>query len=147
MEGIVIESPLSRLDNNVLSVRCMRVIQGNSYISVSGDIRLVIPSDLNFQYGDFIRFHSTLRKIQSFKNPGNFNYEHILNIQGIYASGFINNSAEIILLRNNSASGMRLKLESFRNYLKQIIYNNASSPQREVIEAMTIGNQNKIPAD
>jgi competence protein ComEC len=147
MEGIVIESPLSRLDNNVLIVRCMRVIQGNSYVSTSGDIRLVIPSDLNFQYGDFIRFHSTLRKIQSFQNPGSFNYEHILNIQGIYASGFINNNAEIILLRNNSASGMRLKLESFRNYLKQIIYNNASSPQREVIEAMTIGNQNKIPAD
>ncbi|MGO8716156.1 MAG: ComEC/Rec2 family competence protein [Smithella sp.] len=122
MEGIVIESPLSRLDNNVLIVRCMRVIQGNSNTAVSGDIRLVIPSDLNFQYGDFIRFHSTLKKIQSFKNPGNFNFEHILNIQGIYASGFINNSAEIILLRNNSASGMRLKLESFRNYLKQIIY-------------------------
>ena len=147
IEGIVIESPLSRVDNNVLIVRCMRVIQGNSNTAVSGDIRLVIPSDLNFQYGDFIRFHSTLKKMQSYKNPGNFNYEHILNIGGIYASGFINNNAEIILLRNNSASGMRLKLESFRNYLKQIIYNNASSPQREVIEAMTIGNQNKIPAD
>src|SRR5208337_188013 len=61
MEGIVIESPLPRLDNNVLIVRCIRAMQGNSYTSVSGDIRLVIPSDLNFQYGDFIRFHSTLR--------------------------------------------------------------------------------------
>ncbi|MGP8155144.1 MAG: DNA internalization-related competence protein ComEC/Rec2, partial [Smithella sp.] len=147
MEGIVIENPLSFIDKNVLIVRCLRIMQDKSYIPVSGDIRLAVPPDLNFQYGDFIRFHSTLKKIQSFKNPGSFNYERILNIQGIYASGFINNSAGIILLKNNSAGSIKLELESFRNYLKQIIYNNSSSPQREVIEAMTIGNQNEIPAD
>jgi len=51
------------------------------------------------------------------------------------------------LLRQNSASPIRLKLESFRFYLKQIIYKNAASPQREIIEAMTIGNQKAIPTD
>ncbi|HUN55530.1 MAG TPA: DNA internalization-related competence protein ComEC/Rec2 [Smithella sp.] len=147
IEGIVIESPVSRLDNNVLTVRCLRLIQDKSNIAVAGDIRLTIPSEMNFQYGDFIRFHSTLKKIQSFKNPGSHNFERILNFQGIYASGAVNNSSEIILLRNSSASSTRMKLESFRNYLKQIIYNNAPSPQRGVIEAMTIGNQNEIPAD
>jgi competence protein ComEC len=147
MEGIVTESPLAYPDRDVLMIHCLRIIEDKSYIPVSGNIRLVIPSDLNFQYSDFIRFHSTLKKIQNFQNPGNFNYERILNIQGIYASGFINNSAEIVLLRNNSLSSTKLKLESFRNYLKQIIYKNSSSPQREVIEAMTIGNQNEIPAD
>ncbi len=147
IEGFVIESPLAYSDRNVLIIHCLRVLQDKSYIPVSGNIRLTIPSSLNFQYGDFIRFHSTLKKIQSFNNPGSFNYERMMNIHGIYASGFINNSAGIILLRNNSLSGIRLKLESFRNYLKQIIYQNSSSPQREVIEAMTIGNQKQIPSD
>ncbi|PKN06114.1 MAG: hypothetical protein CVU72_06140, partial [Deltaproteobacteria bacterium HGW-Deltaproteobacteria-7] len=147
LEGTVIENPLAYIDKNVLIVRTLRVIKDKSYIPVSGDIRLAIPPDLNFQYGDFIRFHSTLKKIQSFKNPGNFNYERILSFRGISASGFISNSSGIILLRNNSLSSIRLKLESFRLYLKQIIYRNASSPQREVLEAMTIGNQNEIPAD
>jgi competence protein ComEC len=123
------------------------MIKEKSYLPVSGNIRLTIPNDLNFRYGDFIRFHSTLKKIQNFKNPGGFNYERLMNMQGIYVSGFINNNSEIILLRKNTAGGIKLKLEKFRCYLKEIIYKNSPSPQKEVIEAMTIGNQNKIPAD
>jgi competence protein ComEC len=147
VEGIVIESPLAYLDKNVLIVRCLRVIKDKSYFLVSGNIRLVIPADLNFQYGDFIRFHSTLKRIYNFNNPGGFDYEHYLNLQGIYAAGFIADNSKIVLLRQNSASGTRLKLESFRLYLKRIIYKNSDSPQREIIEAMTIGNQNAIPSD
>ncbi len=62
VEGIVIESPLSYLDKKVLIIRCLRVIKDNSYFPVSGKIRLAVPADINFQYGDFIRFHSTLKK-------------------------------------------------------------------------------------
>jgi competence protein ComEC len=147
VEGIVIESPLAYLDKNVLIVRCLRVIKDKSCIPVSGNIRLVIPADLNFQYGDFIRFYSTLKRIHNFNNPGGFDFERYLKLQGIYAVGFIADSSKIILLRQNSASTIRLKLESFRFYLKQLIYKNAASPQREIIEAMTIGNQKAIPAD
>jgi len=147
IEGMVIESPIAYPDKNVLIVQCLRVIKDKASVPVSGNIRLVIPPDLNFQYGDFIRFYSILKKIHNFNNPGGFDYEHYLNLQGIYATGFIADSSRIVLLRQNSASGIRLKLESFRLYLKQIIYKNAASPQREIIEAMTIGNQKAIPAD
>jgi len=147
LEGTVIESPIAYPDKNVLIVECARVIKDKSYLPTSGYIRLAIPPDLNFQYGDFIRFHSTLKRIHNFNNPGCFDYERFLNLQGIYAAGFINNESGIILLRKNSASSLRLKLESFRSYLKQIIYRNSPSPQREIIEAMTIGNQKAIPAD
>ncbi|MFZ2398969.1 MAG: DNA internalization-related competence protein ComEC/Rec2 [Smithella sp.] len=147
MEGIVIETPLAYLDKNVLIVRCLRIIRDKKYVSVSGNIRLVIPPDLKFQYGDFVRFHSTLKSIHNFNNPGGFDYERYLNLQGIYATGFISGASKIILLRQKTANCTRLYLESFRNYLKQIINKNSSSPQREIIEAMTIGNQNEIPAD
>jgi competence protein ComEC len=147
VEGIVMENPIIYPDKKVLIVRCLRIIKDKSYIPVSGNIRLAVPADINFQYGDFIRFHSTLKKIHSFNNPGGFDYEHYLNLQGIYAAGFIADNAKIVLLRQNSASPLRLKLESFRLYLKRIIYENAVSPQREIIEAMTIGNQNEIPAE
>jgi competence protein ComEC len=122
-------------------------MKDKSYVPASGNIRLVIPADLYFQYGDFIRFHSTLKRIHNFNNPGGFDYVRYLNLQGIYAVGFIDNRAGIILLRHNSANPIRLKLESFRGYLKRLIYENAVSPQKEIIEAMTIGNQKAIPSD
>lgn len=146
MEGAVTESPIAYPEKNILIVRCERIIRNNSYIPVSGNIRLAIPPELNFQYGDFIRFHSTIREIHNFNNPGGFDYKRYLSLQGIYASCFIANPSEIVLLRHASPGGLQLKLESFRNYLKQIIHKNAPSPQGEIIEAMTIGNQNEIPA-
>jgi len=147
VEGIVTESPIAYPDKNILIVNCMRVVKDKTCLPVSGNIRLVIPPDLAFQYGDFIRFNTNLKSIFNFNNPGGFDYKRYMSLQGIYASGFIRDPSEIILLRKNTAGGMRLKLELFRAYLKQIIYKNAPSPQREIIEAMTIGNQNEIPAD
>ena len=145
LEGIVLTNDHISMVNNALVVRCRRMLKNNAYLPVTGNIRLVIPADLNFQYGDFIRFHSKIKKIQSFHNPGNFNYERYLNHQGIYVSGSVPNHAGIVLIRHNAASGIKLKLENFRSHLKQLIYANAPSPQREIIEAMTIGNQNAIP--
>jgi len=60
VEGIVVESPFAYLDKNVLILCCLRVIQDKSYVPVSGNIRLVVPTDLNFQYGDFIRLRYSL---------------------------------------------------------------------------------------
>lgn len=145
IEGIVLASDPSSLTNNVLVVRCRRKMINHTYIPVTGDIRLVIPSDLHFQYGDFIRFHCRIKKIQSFYNPGSFDYKRFLNRRGIYVSGFLSNPASIVLIRHDAANSIRLKLEIFRSHLKQLIYSNASSPEREIIEAMTIGNQNAIP--
>ena len=63
IEGIVIDNPILRPDKIVLVIQCIRVVEDNSYRPVSGSIRLVIPDDLNFQYGDFIRFHTSLSLI------------------------------------------------------------------------------------
>jgi len=147
IEGIVIDSPIIRPDKTVLVVQCIRIVEGNYYRSVTGKIRLTISNDLNFQYGNFIRFSTYLKKISNFQNPGGFDYERYMNLQGIYATGSVYNNSDIIILRQNTASGVRLKLETFRLYLKEIIYSNASTPSREIIEAMTIGNQNAIPVD
>ena len=62
VEGIVIENLISYPEKNVLIVRCMRIKTDAQYSPVKGDIRLVIPSDLNFNYGDFIRFHSETKE-------------------------------------------------------------------------------------
>lgn len=147
VEGLVIETPSSYPDKNVLIIRCIRLMENGVYTQVAGGVRLVIPAGLNFSYGDFIRFHSSLKKIHNFQNPGGFDYERFLHRQGIFATGFIPDSSGIILLRKNSANRFRSQLETFRLYLKEIIYTNAPAPQREIIEAMTLGNQTAIPAD
>ncbi len=147
VEGVVQSTEAISPSGGVLVVNCRRLIKNNSIVSATGNIRLVVPGDLSFQYGDFIRFHSTVKKIQSFHNPGSFDYERYLNRRDIYVSGFVASHAGIVLIRRNSGSGIYLRLETFRLYLRDLIYKNAPSPQREIIEAMTLGNQKAIPPD
>ena len=147
VEGIVTATDQISADKYSLIVRCRRIFKNHSYYPVSGLIRLTIPSSLSFQYGDFIRFHTSIKRIHSFHNPGSFDYERYLNRQGIYVAGFIADSAGIVLIRHNTASGIKLQLEAFRSYLKNLIYANAPSPEREILEAMIIGNQKTIPTD
>jgi competence protein ComEC len=147
VEGIVTATDQISADKYSLIVRCRRILKNHSYSPVSGLIRLTIPSHLNFRYGDFIRFHTSIKRIHSFHNPGSFDYERYLNRQGIYVAGFIADNAGIVLIRHNMASGIKLQLETFRSYLKHLIYANAPSPEREILEAMIIGDQKAIPTD
>jgi competence protein ComEC len=147
LEGVVVEPPVYYPERNVLLVKCYRTMKDNAYAQVSGIVRLSVPPDIIFNYGDFIRFRSTLKKIRNFQNPGAFNYERFMGLQGIYVSGYVQNPSEIILLRNNGGGRIKAKLESFRNSFRKIIHNHSSSPQKEIIEAMTLGNKSAIPSD
>lgn len=147
VEGLVTESPISYQEKDVLIIRCLRIFKNQSYTPTEGIVRLSIPPGLDFHYGDYIRFQSNLKKIQNFNNPGCFDYERYMNLQGIYVSGFVSDRSEIVLLRKDTSGSLRLKLEEFRSYLKQIIIQNSATPEREVLEAMTLGNQNEIPDD
>ena len=145
IEGIVLSSEPILPSNYVMIVQCRRMIKDHSVQQLTGNIRLIVPSSLRFQYGDLIRFHSRIRKIQSFHNPGSFDNERYLNRQGIYASGFVADASGIILIRHRAAGGVISKLETFRQHLRDLIYDNAPSPHREILEAMIIGNQKAIP--
>jgi competence protein ComEC len=146
-EGVVLAIDQISPDKNALTVSCRRTIDGHSYFEATGKIRLIAPSDISIRYGDFIRFRSKIKQIHNFINPGSFNYQRRLNRQGIYVSGFIANQAAIIVLRHNTASGVKLQLENFRLYLKQLIHTHAPSPQKEILEAMILGNAKAIPQE
>ncbi|MDI6743065.1 MAG: DNA internalization-related competence protein ComEC/Rec2, partial [Smithella sp.] len=147
LEGVVVEPPVYYPEKNVLLVKCYRTMKDSAYAQVSGIVRLSVPPDIIFNYGDFIRFRSTLKKIRNFQNPGAFNYERFMGLQGIYVSGYVQNSSEIILLRNNGGGRIKTKLESFRSSFRKIIHDHSSSPQKEIIEAMTLGNKSAIPSE
>lgn len=145
LEGVVLSTEQALPERNTLIVRCRRVLQNHTPVPITGKIRVAIPPGLSFQYGDFIRFHTKIKKIQSFHNPGSFDYERSQNRRGLYVSGFVRDRAGIVLIRPDTASGLKLKLERFRLHLKLLLEIYAPSPQREILQAMTIGNQKAIP--
>ena len=66
VEGVVLKTqPVSESHHGAL-ISCRRTINNNSYTPVTGNLRLTFPAHLHFEYGDFIRFHTKIKKIHNF---------------------------------------------------------------------------------
>ncbi|HOW58082.1 MAG TPA: ComEC family competence protein, partial [Smithellaceae bacterium] len=147
LEGMVSESPAFYPDRNSLTVKCIRIInQKRQYVPAEGNIRLVLPPDLIFEYGDLIRFQAILKKNHSFKNPGGFDYERYLRLRGITATAHIADNSRIVLLRKNTANPFQARLETFRMGLRRMVKQYTPSPAAEIIIAMTLGMKSEIPS-
>ena len=146
-EGIVADNPAWDKKRTTLIVRVSRLKQNDTYRAVSGSLRLVVPWDANLRYGDYIRFTAALKQIHGFYNPEAFDYRRRMNMKGIFAAAFVSDETQLLLLRKNAGSQLRLELEKYRYHLQDLLNAHSSSPAREIIAAMTLGNKGEIPAE
>lgn len=147
VEGSVLSSEPVLPMKQACIVRCRSLLKKGLVLPVTGDLRLIAPGDIVFHYGDRIRFHSRIKGIHRFQNSGSFNSEKFYHRQGIYASGFVDRPDGITLIRRHPAGGLKSRLEHFREFLRTLLYEYSSTPSREILEAMTIGNQKAIPQE
>lgn len=147
IEGIVQSQEQISPEKSLLLIECVRRISGQTCFTLRGKIRLVVPSGLLFEAGDFVRFRTVVKAISGFRNPGGFDYQKHLKRQGVFASGSILGPQDIIVIRRHWNPSLSSTVDHFRQSLKRLIDSNADTPEREILEAMTIGNQKAIPAD
>ena len=147
VEGLISAPPQVFPDKIQLIVSSQRLRTHDTVIPVNGKILLNCATDDIFRYGQIIRFKTKLKIPRSFHNPGGFDYEKYLRFKGILVQGFINNPANLIILRENQGQPLRMQLEAFRRHLKTVIRANAGSPAGEIIQAMILGDQKEIPKE
>jgi competence protein ComEC len=147
VEGLISAPPQVFPDKIQLIVSAQRLRTHDAVIPVNGKILLNCVTDEPFRYGQIIRFKTKLKIPRSFHNPGGFDYERYLRFKGILVHGFINNPANLVILRENQGQPLRMQLEAFRSQLKTIIRANAESPSGEIIQAMILGDQKEIPKE
>lgn len=147
VEGLISAPPQVFPDKIQLIVSSQRLRINDTVIPVNGKILLNCVTDEPFRYGQIIRFKTKLKIPRSFHNPGGFDYERYLRFKGILVHGFINNPANLIILRENQGQPLWTQLEAFRRHLKTVIRANAGSPDGEIIQAMILGDQKEIPKE
>jgi competence protein ComEC len=147
VEGLISAPPQVLPDKTQLIVSSQQLRTRDTVIPVNGKILLNCVTDEPFRYGQIIRFKTKLKIPRSFHNPGGFDYERTLRFKGILVHGFINNPANLIIIRENQGQPLRTQLEAFRRQLKTVIRANAESPAGEIIQAMILGDQKEIPKE
>lgn len=144
-EGIISSAPQVLPERIEVTVSSVRVSEGRDYRPLEGKILLTIQGNLHLDYGDYIRFKTTLRTPRNFNNPGRFNFERRLLHQGIYARGFIKDDSGIVVIRKMQGGYFRTLMENYRQHLKAVIEQNAPYPEAKIIQASILGNQKEIP--
>ncbi len=145
LEGVVCENPKVFPDRKELVLSARRVRGDGFDAPVQGLVLLSLRTDDAFNYGDYLLCMTSLKRPRNFHNPGGFDYERSLRYRSILVRGFVGESTEIILLRENQGNRSRSSIEDFRSRLKTFIRSHAPSPQAEIIQALTLGEQQAIP--
>jgi competence protein ComEC len=148
LDGVVSENPRVSEDRTSLVLEATSVSSEGSSQGVSGRLLLSIGENTRlFRYGDLIRTEVRLKQPRGAGNPGAFNYERYLRLQGIRLRGFVSDPQKIVLIREGQGDPARQALEKFRTRIRDRIRSQAPFPEGTLIQAMTLGEQSEIPRD
>ena len=148
VEGVVVESPLLFPEKTDLMISAHNLTDNKGgYFPVHGKIMISSRGTQAFDYGDVVRVRTRLRKVRNFHNPGGFNYERYLKFQGILLRGSVADDSRIAVLRKGYGHPIRQKLEGFRSSIRTFIDTNAPTPEKEIIKACILGDQQQIPRE
>ncbi|HOU76677.1 MAG TPA: DNA internalization-related competence protein ComEC/Rec2 [Syntrophales bacterium] len=130
----------------VVAVAKMTDPAGNE-LSCSGRVLLSFHGRGDLAYGDVVRARSRLRPVRNFNNPGGFDYARYLRFQGILVRGYLADDAGIVVLRRGFGNPLRQRLEAIRASIRTFIDRRAPFPEREIIKACILGDQQEIPRE
>ena len=147
VDGIICENPEVLPGKTEMVVSVVRIMKDESTVPVEGRVLLAVRGQYSFNYGDYVRFRARLRTPHNFNNPGSFDYEKYLHFRNILVRGSINDSAGIVVMRENQGNPYKETLERFRGKVRRLIRENAPTPAGEIIQAMILGEKREIPED
>jgi len=148
VEGVITETPHTLPDKTELTINAIKIVSDDTHHGpVHGKVFLTVKPTLTLKYGDLIRFKTRLRTPSNFNNPGGFDYSAYLRYRGVLVRGFVADASNIVVLREGYGHPILMRLEAFRDRIKQLIADHQPSPIREIIQASILGNQKEIPRD
>ena len=145
--GFIDESPQFSPDRIEYTLAGVRTLEENGGKPIPGRVLLSAVGPDVFQYGDYVQFRARLAKPRNFNNPGGFDYRKYLRRQEIFYRATISERPDLILIRRGQGNPLKSGIESYRALLRDFITQHTTSPEREIILGMMLGEQKAIPDD
>ncbi len=148
VEGLVCAPPRTAVEKTRLVIDTRRLIRDGGAVPVRGKILLSVKdSNIVFKYGNYIRARTRLKKPRNFDNPGGFDYERYLLYRGIRLHGYVGRPSEIVVMRESAGGFFRTRIERYRSLIRERILENAPVPEGSVLQALILGEKERIPED
>ncbi|MBW2545352.1 MAG: DNA internalization-related competence protein ComEC/Rec2 [Deltaproteobacteria bacterium] len=148
IEGLVCSPPRVSRDKTSLVISSSRIIRDGIAVPVKGKILLSVKDSNNlFKYGNYIRVKVRLKEPHNFNNPGGFDYKRYLLYRGIRLRGYVSRPSDIVIMRESAGNYLKTRIERYRSRLRGLILENAPSPEGGILQALILGEKERIPEE
>jgi len=106
--------------------------------NINGKVLVTINRYPEYQYGDKLKITGKLKTPQVFED---FNYKDYLKKDGIYS---VMDWPKIELIEKNQGNLIFAKILSFKEKLRESIYQNLSPPQSSILGAIILGDKSRM---
>lgn len=148
LEGTIDRFPQSTHGGSRLFVRSHKMISEDHHMPLEGRLLLFLKGEeKSFHLGDRLRFFCRLHRPAGFNNPGGFSYERHLALEGVEALGLMTDEKMCVKIGEGSSPPFLLKIEAWRNRIRDFLENRADPPFSSLFQALVLGEQGKLPDD
>lgn len=116
--------------------------------AVSGKVMVTTPGFKHgINEGDRILFPAVLREINTFRNPGAFDYQRYMAGQGVWASAFLKSSRLIMPALKKGESASPGFISGVRSKASILMDRSVGQPARGLVKALLLGVQDELEPD
>jgi competence protein ComEC len=145
--GFIEEPPQISPDRIAYILSGVQTQEASREKPIPGRVLLSAKGPDVFRYGDYVQFRVRLTPPRNFNNPGGFDYRKYLRRQEIFYRATISEQPDLILIRRGQGNPLKAGIESYRALLRDFITRHTTSPEREIILGMMLGEQKAISDD
>ncbi len=146
VEGTVLEPLLHRGHMTRASVRVDRVFPGHVAHAPGEKLYVTIYRQApDLRPGIKVRFPARLRAFRNFNNPGSYDYESAMRIQGYTCSASISDGRRVVIMGPGTLGRVGDLLERVRGPLREWIRNTLAQPEQGLLQALILGERQGIP--
>ena len=148
IEGVVDSRPEATEHGFRLYLRAEKLFKNRDYQEVTGRLLLSVKEgNIGFVTGDRVRFESRIRKPRNYGIPGEFDVERFLAYRRIFATAFVKNSAEIILIGQSGEFTLQRRIDSVALQLGNFIGKNLPATEGAILRALLLGDMGAVPRE
>lgn len=154
LSGIVTERPHNKNNRLSFTFDTKKIYTNNRSIDLETTTLLYLKIDTSdytykeIRYGDELFVIGKLVEPTGRRNPGEFDYQKYLDLNGIYSIFYVKGYESAIVRSNNNGNLIQLKIiQPVREYIKDILDNNMGRVEAAFLKGLLIGDRTDIPAD
>ena len=104
----------------------------------------IYDNSLNFLPGDKIRFSTKLKTFRNFNNPGNYDYESAMRLQGLICNASLSDGRDITLLEKDNLGFPNAYFEKAKSAVRKFFKNTLPEDHIPIFRALILGEKEHL---